>query len=73
MKPNTCINVWRFDDAPAAYKKLSDHGGDEDWVVFIPAGIECLPLEIDTYYVQGWGHVCRAELADGAVLIFAHA
>ena len=31
-----CILVWRFWDAPIAYRELSPHGGDEDWVAFVP-------------------------------------
>ena len=30
------IKVWRFYDAPKKYQKLSTHGGDEDWLAFIP-------------------------------------
>lgn len=32
-----CIRLWRFEDAPAEYQQLSAHGGDEDWVLYIPA------------------------------------
>lgn len=28
--------VWRFDDAPAVLREMSQHGGDEDWLVEIP-------------------------------------
>jgi hypothetical protein len=30
------ISVWAFDDAPVKYQEMSDHGGDEDWIVFLP-------------------------------------
>lgn len=30
------IIVWPFEDAPEEYRKLSPHGGDEDWVAFVP-------------------------------------
>lgn len=30
------ILVWRFQDAPPEYRALSDHGGDEDWLAFLP-------------------------------------
>ena len=33
---NRMIKVWRFEDAPEKYKALSDHGGDEDWLAFVP-------------------------------------
>ena len=31
------IQVWSFYDAPEAYRELSPHGGDEDWLALIPA------------------------------------
>jgi hypothetical protein len=30
------IKVWPFDHAPKKYQKLSNNGGDEDWVILIP-------------------------------------
>ena len=33
------ISVWRWADAPRVYKKLSEHGGDEDWVAIVPKGM----------------------------------
>jgi len=30
------ILLWKFDDAPEEYKLLSTHGGDENYVAFIP-------------------------------------
>jgi hypothetical protein len=34
------ISVWRFYDAPEEYRKLSDNGGDEDWLALVPPGYE---------------------------------
>lgn len=31
------IRIWRFRDAPSKYQSLSEHGGDEDWVAFVPS------------------------------------
>ncbi len=33
---NDFVKVWAFDEAPQEYQDLSTHGGDEDWVAFIP-------------------------------------
>lgn len=33
------IKVWPFYEAPEEYRKLSPHGGDEDWLAWIPARI----------------------------------
>ena len=40
MKEDKCIKVWRYEDAPQKYKNLSEHGGDEDWVAFVPNSID---------------------------------
>lgn len=34
----SAIRVWRFGDAPEELRKLSDNGGDEDWVALLPEG-----------------------------------
>ena len=34
-----CILLWRFEDAPMEYQQLSPHGGDEDWVAFVPEAL----------------------------------
>lgn len=31
------ILVWRFEDAPEEFRKLSQHGGDEDYLAVMPA------------------------------------
>lgn len=31
------IRVWRFEDAPEEFRRLSRCGGDEDWVAHVPA------------------------------------
>lgn len=31
-----CVQVWRWDDAPDDWKKLSTWDGDEDWVALVP-------------------------------------
>ena len=28
--------VWPFRQAPERYRKMSRHGGDEDWVMYLP-------------------------------------
>lgn len=29
------IEIWRFDDAPQEWRELSQHGGDEDYIVLM--------------------------------------
>jgi hypothetical protein len=34
------ILVWEFDKAPVGLQELSTNGGDEDWLVYVPAEVE---------------------------------
>lgn len=36
--PGGLLRVWRFQDAPCPLRGLSEHGGDEDWLLLIPPG-----------------------------------
>jgi hypothetical protein len=31
-----CLQVWKWDDAPEEWKKLSTSDGDEDWLALVP-------------------------------------
>lgn len=69
------IQVWRYWDAPEALRALSDHGGDEDWIVVVPATLDDLVrwsrwiAQIDT-----GGEPQRVERSNGTVVyIGAHA
>lgn len=69
------ILVYRFDDAPEEYRKMSEHGGDEDWLAIVPASL----ADDDIWWAEtgtpfGCCHVSQDRLADGRrVLIGAHA
>lgn len=68
------IRVWRFGDAPAEFRVLSKHGGSEDWLAHVPAGMakERIPwMEVLSF---GCCDVSEHELADESVVrIGAHA
>jgi len=75
MKISTPILVWRFEDAPETLRKLSTHGGDEDWLILFPPGYD--PAETT------WGDPEHCVLGDwcnsrhtlpggGTVVIAAH-
>lgn len=36
MPAEGCVRVYRFHQAPLVLQKLSQHGGDEDWIVVAP-------------------------------------
>ena len=68
------IKVWSFEDAPQEYRDLSCHGGDEDWIAFVPESMK------DDYI--GWMEegtsfgCCDVEehvIKGGVVRIGAHA
>lgn len=68
------ILVWRFHEAPPQYQALSDHGGDEDWVAFIPdslAGEWIGWLQEGTSF--GCCRVSEHSVDGGVVRIGAHA
>jgi len=33
------ITIWKFSDAPAVLRALSDNGGDEDWLAIVPKSL----------------------------------
>lgn len=68
------IRVWRFYDAPEKFRKLSGHGGDEDWLALVPKDF---PGGVpDWAFSQAFGccDVSEHRLKNGAmVVIGAHA
>lgn len=69
------IRVWRFDQAPAIFQQLSPHGGDEDWLAFVPFDVQRRGnigwLEGGTPF--GCCDVSEHEVLGGVVYIGAHA
>jgi hypothetical protein len=67
------IRVWRFSDAPAEFRALSPHGGDEDWVAYIPKALceEWIGwMEPGTAF--GCCHVSRHAVQGGIIKIGSH-
>lgn len=66
------ICVWNYQDAPKEFKALSEHGGDEDWVIFVPPDVE----EPNWLYSAPFYHdPQKTELGSeyGTIYISAHA
>lgn len=64
------IKVWRFADAPKEYRELSEHGGDEDWVIFVPDTLADEYLD----WLESYVHYSEPQQVDGGNLyITAHA
>lgn len=67
------IRVWRYADAPTALRALSTHGGDEDWVAWVPPGFEGYIGWLDEGGSFGCFSVSVHEMVDGSrVYIGAH-
>jgi hypothetical protein len=76
MKHNIdkAIIVWRWEDAPDEYRNLSEHGGDEDYVAFIPLALEGHWIGwLEEGQSFGCCSVSEHRLRDGTVKIGAHA
>ena len=67
-----CILVWRWENAPQDYKNLSPHGGDEDWVAFVPKGM-IQPMWMESGTSFGCCDVSEHVLPAGRIYIGAHA
>lgn len=63
------IKIWWFEDAPKEYQEASTSGGDEDWIVFIPTGID-YPIQLENL-----GCCSNNEflVAGGKIIIATHA
>lgn len=76
-KLKNAVIAWRWEDAPAKYRSLSQHGlGDEDWVVFVPDTLssEIIPgLETNGYGQYGICDTFTYDVRGGTVHIGAHA
>lgn len=78
------IRIWKFRDAPAKYARLSEHGGDEDWVAVVP-GIYRDEMLVGVFFTRDFANaphpfgVCSIQetpMTDGTdeiVFIGAHA
>jgi hypothetical protein len=69
-----CVRVWRFYDAPDAYRRLSTHGGDEDWVAWVPPSMATIWIPWLTADAFVACDVSEYYLPDGAkIVIGSHA
>lgn len=73
MTTDRAILVWHFDDAPEDFRKLSGHGGDEDWLAFVPDALkgEWIPW-LDSGSSFGCCDVSEHPVDGGVVHIGAH-
>jgi hypothetical protein len=69
------ISVWQWEDAPAEFRALSEHGGDEDWVALVPSELADVWIGwLESGTTFGVCHVSKHPLPDGRVIhIGAHA
>lgn len=71
------IRVWSFYDAPQEFRDLSPHGGDEDWLAFIPAAVLLADGDYIPWMESGGSFGCcdvsRHAVPGGQIRIGAHA
>lgn len=68
------IRVWRFADAPEKYRKLSEDGGDEDWLAVVPKALSEVPPWMGEGTSFGCCSVSERKLPNGDILVIgAHA
>lgn len=80
-----CVQVWKWDQAPEEWKKLSTHGGDEDWLALVPTVMLAEDQKESELWWMRWypevnegGRVSRRKDTEGApegfeIWIGAHA
>lgn len=76
LDTSRAILLWDFDDAPAELRALSKHGGDEDGVAILPAGMSAAPFWLERLWERADGppYCQEVRTSDGAlVFIWAHA
>jgi len=69
------ILVWSFYDAPEEYRSLSPHGGDEDWLAFIPGKI-AREYDVPEWMGRGFGRSetsIHRQINGDIICIGAHA
>lgn len=68
------IKIWRFRDAPEEYRELSEHGGDEDFVMLVPSALvdEFLIDRVVDLGLLGCSSTDKYERLEGHVFIGAH-
>ena len=73
LDPTKTILIWRWEDAPEEYRKMSTHGGDEDWVAFVPKELakEYIRFLDEGIFDNAVDNIIISGV--GAVIIGAHA
>lgn len=67
------IFVWKFRDAPKYYREISENGGDEDWIAFVP---DAMKDDYIGFLEEGsaFGYCCVEEhdVGGGRIYIGCH-
>jgi hypothetical protein len=64
------IRIWKFGDAPEAFRKLYPKGSAETWVVEVPASLSAEVVE--TMRLRGLPveRLVRRQMPDGTIVFF---
>lgn len=72
MNNKYLIKVWPFEHAPDKYKKLSQNGGDEDWIAFVPDPLSDAYINWLECPAFGCFDVSEYKVSGGIIKIGAH-
>lgn len=67
------ISIWHFDGAPDKYRVQSGHGGDEDWIIYSPPGLDPNAAEVIVEKIAICDFTHHPQEDGSVVWITAHA
>lgn len=70
MDTSRAILIWAWDDAPAELREIASLGGDEEFVVFAPNGVDGRLLR--DVLTQRFSDTNELAHDDGTLLVWAH-
>lgn len=65
-----CVQVWKWDDAPEEWKKLSTWSGDEDWLALVPLSFMSGDIGPAELWWMSWSPEKVKRYKEGAPLGF---
>lgn len=75
LNHDKAIVIWQFEDAPKQYQSLSQNGGDEDWIAFLPESFlreRMVPAFLEEGSSFGCYKVEKHKVKGGIILIGCH-
>lgn len=64
------VLVWTWESAPEEFRALSTSGGDEDYVMYVPPGVDVFD---SLYNLSPWSNYRHKQLDGSEIVIGSHA